>query len=114
MEPDSCRTHFYDWLSSAKLLANYPTFMEEVMNDKRFPIPVMITLGAAGQRAVSSVWEAIECLRSYWPAKKGPSYRRALQACLDALDGWKPAHKARHAFISAAREAGVFLDTRLH
>lgn len=88
--------------------------MEEMMNDKRFPIPVMITIGAAGQRAVTSVWEAIECLRSYWPSTKGPSYRRALQACLDALDGWKPAHKARHAFIRAAREAGVFLDPRLH
>lgn len=88
--------------------------MEEVMNDKRFPIPVMITLGETGQRAVSSVWEAIECLRSLWPVKNGPDYRRALQACMDALDGWKPAHKARHAFIRAAREAGVFLDTRLH
>ena len=82
------------------------------MSDKRFPIPVTITLGTAGQRAVSSVWEAIECLRN-WPAKKGPHYRRALQACMDALDGWKPAHKARHAFISAAREAGVFLDPKL-
>ncbi|QND51432.1 DUF982 domain-containing protein [Phyllobacterium sp. 628] len=84
------------------------------MHDKRFPIPVMIRLGAAGQRAISSVWEAIECLQNNWPLKTGANYRRALQACLDALDGWKPAHKARHAFISAARDAGVFLDTRLH
>ncbi|MHC1547168.1 DUF982 domain-containing protein [Phyllobacterium sp. K27] len=84
------------------------------MNDKRFPIPVTITLGETGQRAVSSVWEAVECLRSLWPVKSGPGYRRALQVCMDALDGWKPAHKARQAFISAAREAGVFLDTRLH
>ncbi|MBN9136064.1 MULTISPECIES: DUF982 domain-containing protein [Phyllobacterium] len=83
------------------------------MNDKRFPIPVMVKLGATGQRAITSVWEAMECLQRYWPSKTGASYRRALQACLDALDGWKPAHKARHAFISAARDAGVFLDTRL-
>lgn len=83
------------------------------MSDKRFPIPVMITIGVAGQRAVSSVWEAVECLRS-WPSKKGPYYRRALQACMDALDGAKPTEKARLAFVSAAREAGVFLDTKLH
>jgi hypothetical protein len=112
MEPDRLRVHLRGSLTEQPFCLAI-LHMEEVMNDKRFPIPVMITLGETGQRAISSVWEAIECLRSYWPTKKGPCYRRALQACMDALDGWQPAHKARHAFISAAREAGVFLDTRV-
>ena len=80
------------------------------MSEKRFSIPVAVPLGVAGQRMVFSAWEALECLKIQWPSNHGPKYRKALQSCMDALDGWKSTHKARRAFIDAAREAGVFLE----
>ncbi|WP_288192247.1 DUF982 domain-containing protein [uncultured Phyllobacterium sp.] len=85
---------------------------EEEMSEKRFSVPVAVRLGIAGQRMIYSTWEAVECLKIHWPRNHGPKYRKALQSCMDALDGWKPAHKARRAFVDAAREAGIFLEVK--
>eukprot|EP01132_Coremiostelium_polycephalum_P011196 gene11196-13720_t len=85
---------------------------EEEMSEKRFSVPVAVRLGIAGQRMIYSTWEAVECLKIHWPRNHGPKYRKALQSCMDALDGWKPAYKARRAFVDAAREAGIFLEVK--
>ncbi|GGA89695.1 hypothetical protein GCM10011491_16960 [Brucella endophytica] len=80
------------------------------MDDKLFPVPVVIRIGEARSRVVASAWEAVECLRTYWRNREqGRTYRQALQTCLDALDGLKPVAKARRAFIHAATEAGLLL-----
>ncbi|RCS25055.1 DUF982 domain-containing protein [Phyllobacterium salinisoli] len=79
------------------------------MDDKRFPVPVVIRIGDARSRVVASAWEAVECLKTYWPPVHGRTYRQALQTCLDVLDGLKPVAKARRAFVHAAEEAGLIL-----
>ncbi|WP_420960428.1 DUF982 domain-containing protein [Brucella sp. IR073] len=81
------------------------------MDDKLFPVPVVIRIGEARSRVVASAWEAVECLRTYWRNREQDrTYRQALQTCLDALDGLKPVAKARRAFIHAATEAGLLLQ----
>ncbi|PRD44234.1 DUF982 domain-containing protein [Phyllobacterium phragmitis] len=79
------------------------------MDDKRFPVPVVIRISETRSRVVASAWEAVECLKTYWPRDHGRTYRHALQTCLDALDGLKPVAKARRAFVHAAEEAGFIL-----
>lgn len=79
------------------------------MNDTVFATPVLINLGAMGLRLVSSVWEALECLRSQWPRQDCLEYRRATRICRDALEGWISAAKARKAFALAAKQAGVLV-----
>lgn len=83
------------------------------MGEKRFATPVAIRIGIAGQRVIRSAWEALECLRIQWPRKKGPHYRKAIRSCKDTLDGRKPTEKTRHAFLGAAKEAGICVDANL-
>lgn len=81
------------------------------MNDVRFSTPIRLRLRATGDRMVASAWEAIEVLQSHWPDwARGRTYRSALRACRDALDGWKTPHKARQAFVAAARRAGILAE----
>ena len=82
------------------------------MNDKSFPSPVRISLGAMGLRLVASAWEALECLRNQWPQQDGLEYKRAVRINRDALEGWMTPAKARQAFVKAAQRAGVFIDDR--
>jgi hypothetical protein len=94
-------------------LHNYRCFVQNggqrVMNDKSFSSPVLISLGAMGLRLVSSVWEALECLKNQWPQQDGVEYRRATRMCRDALEGWMSPAKARQAFVVAAQRAGVLI-----
>lgn len=77
------------------------------MAARPFPSPVRVQIDPTSEYVVASAWEAIECLQKFWPSEHGGAYRRAYQACLDAVDGWLPAHQARKAFVAAAREAGL-------
>lgn len=66
------------------------------MDDGCFDKLVVIELGRAGAaRCVGSVREAAECLLDGWPKHRGSQYRRALQACHDALAGKSSAETAR-------------------
>ncbi len=78
------------------------------MNDVRFPEPVTLKFLAA-PRKVASSFEALECLLDgEWPEQaRGRSWRAAERACRDALDGWRSARDAHHAFLKAARRAGL-------
>lgn len=80
------------------------------MSDKRFTKPVRIKLGAV--RNVMSTREAVDLLMSvHWPGERGPKHHEARDTCLKALDGYRSTAEARHAFIEAAREAGILVDS---
>lgn len=78
------------------------------MNDKSFSEPIRLSMAPQRERTIRTAWEGIECL-SDWPGTKGRSYRSALRACRDALDGWTPPAKARRALAQAAREAHMLV-----
>jgi len=79
------------------------------MSEKRFVKPVRVRLDAV--RVVNSTREAVDLLMSvHWPGERGPRHHEARDICLRALDGCRSAAEARHAFVEAAREAGVLLD----
>lgn len=60
---------------------------------------------------VTSARQAAEILLDpKWPAERSRRQLAAQQACLDALEGRKPADVARAAFIAAADEAGVLIE----
>jgi hypothetical protein len=59
---------------------------------------------------ISSLQEALICLRTQWPPKEGRdsrSFKRAVRLCTEAADGERSPAAARAAFIAAAREAGI-------
>ena len=78
------------------------------MSDIAFSTPVILGLPGIGARKVATSFEAIECLHKEWPVwARGPSWRAALMACQDALEGWRDAKVARRRFVLAARKAGL-------
>jgi hypothetical protein len=54
---------------------------------------------------VSNVPKAAEILLTW--DKRGPKWRKAVQVCMEAMEGKKSADEVRKAFESAAKEAGV-------
>lgn len=76
------------------------------MSDIAFSEPVILQLPGVGQRKVATSFEAIECLGREWPDwARGRSWRKALNACNDALDGWRDTKAARRRFVKAATRA---------
>jgi len=70
--------------------------------------PVDLQLGGIGnKRTITATCFACECLLTSWPGERSPAYCRALNMCLDAMDGKVPQGAARRAFIEAAAEADV-------
>lgn len=53
---------------------------------------------------ISTVERAAEVLLNW--GERGPKWRAAVQACMDAMSGAGTADKAREAFIEAAEENG--------
>jgi hypothetical protein len=81
---------------------------EEVMNDIRFPEPVILRSPRGLSRKVASSFEALECLDQEWPElARGRCWRAARRSCRDALEGWRDARDARKAFEKAAETAGL-------
>ncbi len=76
------------------------------MSARPFP-PVWVALPSASMRRIDNAFEALECLTTSWPIMTSPSYRRAVQACRDALDGFVSAKAARKAFVAAARDVNA-------
>lgn len=59
---------------------------------------------------VTNTMQAAERLIGPWPtAHRGALYRKAVKACMDHLNGKKDAAAVRKAFISAAKEADIFV-----
>ncbi|PWJ83650.1 uncharacterized protein DUF982 [Pseudaminobacter salicylatoxidans] len=79
------------------------------MSEKRFTKPVKIRLDKV--HVIGSTREAVDFLMSvHWPGERGARHHEARDTCLKALDGVRSAAEARHAFVEAAREAGVLLE----
>ncbi|OLP61246.1 hypothetical protein BJF93_20890 [Xaviernesmea oryzae] len=76
------------------------------MSYKSFPNPVRVLARQSQETIISTAWDAAEFLRR-WPGTRGRAYRVAVQHCLDALDGIRPAKAAYRSFTAAAREAGI-------
>ena len=56
---------------------------------------------------VCSTKKAENILTYKWPVENGDEHRQALDVCAEVMKGNLPADEARHAFIVAAREAGL-------
>lgn len=78
---------------------------EDDVSYKRFPTPVRVMIRQQQENIISSAWDAVEFLLG-WTGQRGAAYRRALQHCLDALDGIGSPKKAWNSFRDAAREEG--------
>ncbi len=80
------------------------------MYDKPFPSPVTLRIDGKKLYRISTPWEAVEYLKNQWPGLEGALYRRALQLCLDAVDGLQSVSKAHKAFVGAVMEAGIIAE----
>jgi hypothetical protein len=80
------------------------------MRDDHFEA-VTIETGDVGRHAnITNIRQIAERLTAQWPvAHKGAAYRKAVKACMDHLRGKKDARGVRDAFISAAKEADIFV-----
>jgi len=82
------------------------------MENPKFTRPLTVHFDTQGTKTV--ITDASECtsfLLRNWPGKRGPAHRAALQACHDASAGKKPMSNVRRAFASAAREAGILVES---
>jgi len=79
-----------------------------------FSRPVIIEYGsppAVRRRAIGTLQHAGECLLHQWPKEgRGPAHLAALRACREAIAGRCETEIARRAFITAAKEVGIFLE----
>jgi len=71
-----------------------------------YPVDLQLS-GIGNKRTITATCFACECLLTLWPGDHSPAYHRALNMCLDAMDGKVPQSAARHAFVEAAAEADV-------
>lgn len=70
--------------------------------------PIKIrTEQASEPRIFRSLEEATQYLLMNWPAYQSPVLDHARQTCLDAIQGKVAKEKARAAFVTAAKEAGI-------
>jgi hypothetical protein len=65
-----------------------------------------VVIQQSQENIIATAWDAVEFLRR-WTGKRGLAYRRALQHCLDALDGIRSPQKAWASFIAAMKEEGL-------
>lgn len=80
--------------------------MRTTLSYKRFPTPVRVIIQQHQENIIATAWDAVEFLRR-WRGRRGLAYRRALQHCLDALDGILSPQKAWASFTAAMKEEGV-------
>jgi hypothetical protein len=76
-----------------------------------FDQPVRIYFGKPGRsRTVSTVFEALHCLKSEkWPGRSAPMFRMAMAALDEARAGHITPAEARRAFAEAAMEAHILV-----
>lgn len=80
------------------------------MRDEQFDIPVTVETAQNGQSfTVTRTVQAADFLVNRWPQHRGPKYRKALKAMMDAIEQRKPVDTARRAFTAAAKESDIFI-----
>jgi hypothetical protein len=84
------------------------------MRDEQFDVPVTIESEGSGLTVTGTV-QAASLLVDGWPdEERGPKYRSALKAIMDAMEQRRAVGTARRAFTAAAREARVFVREGRH
>ena len=82
------------------------------LDPKRWSKFVRIQLGGPEKREnIYSTRTAGECLLRRWPTEWSLQHRNARAACVAVLKGEQPPDVARAAFIAAAREADILIDS---
>lgn len=80
------------------------------MRDEQFDVPVTVETAQIGRTfTVTRTAQAADFLLNKWPEQRGPKYRKALQATMDALEQRKAVDTARRAFTAAAKESDIFI-----
>jgi len=81
------------------------------MRDEQFDIPVTIENERTGRPlTVTGTIQAASLLVDRWAdGQRGPKYRSALKAMMDAMEQRRAVGTARRAFTAAAREARLFV-----
>lgn len=80
------------------------------MVSTRFQKAVVIQPGRIDRdRVVTSATDAARVLLEDWPQADGEKRSEAMQACLDAINGTRPAREARKAFVAAAKDARIYI-----
>ena len=70
--------------------------------------PLEITIDSGDHfKSIHTSRDALACLMTYWPNKRGKSFALARRACLEAIQGKRDSTSAAEAFETAAREAGL-------
>jgi hypothetical protein len=79
-------------------------------SDKIWSEGVYMQPGKLGEyRVVGSTREAQDILLYRWSVQGGEAFRHALEICASVLNDQRLADEARHAFVLAAEEAGIFV-----
>jgi hypothetical protein len=86
------------------------------MRDEQFDVPVTIESGRIGRSFyVTRTVQAASLLVDKWPDEmRGPKYRAALKAMMDAMEQRRAVGSARRAFTAAAKEANLFVREGRH
>jgi hypothetical protein len=84
------------------------------VQDQHFDEPVRIALGRTGRTVfnVDRVAQAADILMNRWPVATGQRHTVARKACLAVLEGKREAWVARAAFLDAAIEADILVESR--
>jgi hypothetical protein len=71
---------------------------------------IKVATSIIGQfQLITSVEQAGNFLAHDWPPRRSPKHLKARIACLDALENSISVKRARHTFIEAAKESGIYL-----
>ena len=76
------------------------------------PFQIVSVLEGATSVGITSTYDAAKYLLERWPEEYGPKARIAREIVLKCLEGGCSPAVARVAFIEAAREAGIFIETQ--
>lgn len=79
------------------------------MAARPFRSPVLARIDDTSHYSAQSAWEALEYLNRYWIGPPNRLHAIAVKLCRDAVDGWIPPSRARHAFSQAVQSAGLLV-----
>jgi hypothetical protein len=80
------------------------------MPDDHFEVVTIETNHPGRHENITNIRQVRARLTERWPANsKGAAHRQAMRACIEHLQGKKDAAAVREAFISAAKEAEIFV-----
>lgn len=80
------------------------------MEDYR-PFKIVSVLRNGSSVGITSAYDAAVYMLEKWPDEDGPKAKLARQILLNCLAGDCSAAVARVAFVEAAKEAGIFVET---